>query len=178
MAPSPEIWRGAAMAVLLGADAARLPFTDSAFDLIFCENVLMWVADLDSVAREAVRVLEPGGAIVAIEPDYGGTIEHPAEISLRDVWIDGLTRAGADPCVGRRLPGLLESLGLRVWVELLGVPQPATPEATALLSDLPLTDDERARARQASGAIRRAGGVWETFVHVPYFMIVADRQTG
>lgn len=42
-------------------DAAALPFTDAAFDLVVLYNSLMDVDDMDGTVREAARVLERGG---------------------------------------------------------------------------------------------------------------------
>ena len=162
-------------AELLAADVTCLPFRPSAFDLIFCQNVLMWVADVEVAVREMARALQPGGALVAIEPDYGGMIEHPPEIAVKDLWLKGLKEAGADPEVGRRLPALCERAGLKTWVELQGIPQPATPQATNLLMDLPLSDEDKTRAREAARAIETLKGNWDAFVHVPYFLVVGAK---
>ena len=35
-------------------------------------------------------MLEPGGVVVAIEPDFGGMMEYPPETAERDVWLDVL----------------------------------------------------------------------------------------
>jgi SAM-dependent methyltransferase len=43
------------------ADAAALPFEDSAFDLVVAYNSLMDIDDMPGAVAEAGRVLEPGG---------------------------------------------------------------------------------------------------------------------
>ncbi len=57
---------------------------------------------------------------MAIEPDYGGMIEYPPEIAAKDIWINALTRAGADPFMGRKLPGMLRCAGLECGSEFAG----------------------------------------------------------
>ena len=163
-------------AQILAADARHLPFPPASFDLIFCQNVLMWIPEVDAAIEEMARTLEPGGALVAIEPDYGGMMEYPPEIAVRDLWLAGLTRAGADPEIGRALPATCEAAGLDVWVELQGIPQPAAPEAPRLLLDLPLSDDERSRALRAAEAIEARRGKWDVFLHVPYVLVVATKR--
>ena len=46
--------------------AEVLPFGDAQFDLVLCRAVLHHAADLDSMCREAARVLVPGGRFVAL----------------------------------------------------------------------------------------------------------------
>lgn len=43
------------------ADAQRLPFADSAFDGVFCSNMLEHVADTRAVLTEIARITAPGG---------------------------------------------------------------------------------------------------------------------
>ncbi len=157
------------------ADARALPLADAGFDLAFFQNVLLWAGDAPVVVHEAARVLAPGGALVALEPDYGGMIEHP-ELGLREAWIAGLLRAGGDPLIGRKLPALCEAAGLQVWVELAHVPAPAEADALELLAGLPLTDDERSGLAEARKRVARAIGEWQVFLHVPYFLVVAERR--
>ena len=161
----------------VGAEAEALPLRDGAFDLVFFQNVLLWASDLKRAIAEAARVLEEGGALVAIEPDFGGMLEHPPGIALKQVWMEGLGRAGADPEVGRKLPGLCEATGLDVWCELQNVPQPATAEAMSLVEGLPLTEEQRQRVAKAEAALEAADGKWGTFVHVPYVLVVGTKRT-
>lgn len=51
-------------AQLVAADAARLPFSDGAFDLVVSNLMLQWCDDLDTVLRELRRVLRPEGLLM------------------------------------------------------------------------------------------------------------------
>jgi SAM-dependent methyltransferase len=159
----------------LVADATHLPFPDASFDLVFFQNVLLWVADRPAAVAEAARVLQPGGDLVALEPDYGGMMEYP-DLGLAAVWRAALTRAGADPLVGRKLPGLCEEAGLQVWVELTHLPQPAHPDALRLLERHELTEAERRQVEAARRALAASRGQWGVFLHVPYFVVVAGKR--
>ncbi len=157
---------------VLGSGLA-LPLADESFDLVFCQNVLLWTG-IDAIS-EAARVLQPGGAVCCIEPDFGGMMEWPPEIALRDVWLRGLAAAGADPEIGRKLPGACESAGLDVWAELQNVPRPATTDAVRLSKDLPLADEDTARVDAAEAALLAMPGIWGAFIHVPYVLVVATK---
>jgi len=165
----PEKFRGA---TVVRGDAERLPFADGAFDLVFCQFALMWL-DVSAVVDEIRRVLTPGGALAAIEPDYGGMIEHPPEIALGGLWQAALKRAGADPCVGRKLPALLADAGFEVRVDLLDRLEPPSPLRFDLLGELPLSAAERAaldRARRADASL----GEGPRVAHLPMFLVTAE----
>jgi len=51
----------------LGADAARLPFTDGRFDAVVSGFLLRNVVDLPGCLAEQLRVLKPGGRLVALD---------------------------------------------------------------------------------------------------------------
>jgi SAM-dependent methyltransferase len=88
------------------ADGLRLPLRDGGLDIVACQMVLMWVKDPVGFVREARRVLRPGGwMILCAEPDYGGALEHPASCAVMGLIADRLTAEGADPMIGRKLPG-------------------------------------------------------------------------
>ena len=57
----------------LPAEDGSLPFTESAFDVVVCVNVLEHVADTQRLMSEARRVLAPGGRFAAVVP-YNGRI--------------------------------------------------------------------------------------------------------
>lgn len=52
-------------------DAQAMPFGDGAVRTLFGTNVFHHLPDPDSFFREAMRVLQPGGGIVLIEPHSG-----------------------------------------------------------------------------------------------------------
>lgn len=53
----------------VAADAARLPFGDSSFDLIVSNHSLEHFPELEVAVREMGRVLKPGGALYIAVPD-------------------------------------------------------------------------------------------------------------
>ncbi len=152
----------AASGLRLHGDAVRLPLATASVDLVFTQFSFLWMPP-EAVA-EAARVLAPGGVLVALEPDYGGLIEHPPTAVTRELWLAGLARAGADPLIGRRLPDQLRALGLRVSVDLLNQLQPPAPERLDFLRDLPLSADERALLDHTPPA---------TLAHLPVFIVFA-----
>ncbi len=58
-------------------DAAALPYPARAFDLAICRYVLMHQEAPLVVVGETHRVVAPGGAAVAIEPDWGARAVYP-----------------------------------------------------------------------------------------------------
>jgi SAM-dependent methyltransferase len=56
-----------------------LPFDDASFDLVFARAVLHHTSDLDAACREFLRVLRPGGRLVAVrEHVVSSTADLPA----------------------------------------------------------------------------------------------------
>lgn len=49
-------------------DAAALPFADNTFDMATCQTVLIHLADPRAALREMLRVVKPGGLMLAVEP--------------------------------------------------------------------------------------------------------------
>ncbi|WP_432478675.1 class I SAM-dependent methyltransferase [Nocardioides sp. GXQ0305] len=68
---------GVAVPVVLGT-ATHLPFTDEAFDVVFCSfGALQFVADIDVAIAETARVLRPGGR-------FAFSITHPTRWMFPD----------------------------------------------------------------------------------------------
>jgi SAM-dependent methyltransferase len=157
------------------AHAGRLPFPAASFDLVFCQCALLWMAPLPSVVGEIWRVLQPGGMLLALEPDYGGLIEHPPAVALREIWLAALARAGAEPLVGRILPGMLARQGFEVRADLLPELLPPSPARFDLLRGLPLTRREQRALRRAERAAATLNDSWRQIAHLPFVLLSATR---
>ena len=154
-------------------DANQLPFHNASFDLVFSQNVLLWIQAPEFVVEQVNRILISGGVWVLFEPDYGGMIEYPLETSK--IWIDALTRAGGDPYIGRRMPSLLEQIGFRIRIELLPHLLPPSTERFDFLEELPLTEEERSKISAVRTHSQSSFGE-QQISHLPYFLIIAERR--
>ena len=163
-------------AARLNADSAWLPIHSGSIDLVFCQCSLLWMAPLERCLDEIRRILQPGGALLAIEPDYGGLIEYPAESAARDLWLAALRRSGAEPHVGRRLPGLLEARGFEVKVDLLDRLEAANCARFDFLRGLPLTTEESGKLDEIENQAGSQSG-WQQIAHLPFFLITAEIST-
>jgi SAM-dependent methyltransferase len=94
-------------------DALRLPYFDGVFDLTFCHFLLLWVSDPQKVLVEMARVTRPGGAVILLaEPDYGGRVDYPEELSwLGSRQEQSLRDQGAETHMGRQLFSLMNKAG-------------------------------------------------------------------
>lgn len=154
------------------ADAVHMPFPSQVFDLVLCQLALLWMP-LEATLSEIRRVLRTGGAVVAIEPDYGGMIEYPPAVATRNLWIASLERSGADPLVGRKLPGALAALGFQVQVELMSELTPPAPERFQLLRGLSLTKAEQRQLAHIERRVKALDKTWDQVVHLPFLLITA-----
>jgi len=100
-------------ATLTQADALALPFADGSFDHIWMMWFLEHLPDPVAALREARRVLVDGGAITAIEVDYGtcrADPSTPAIDALFRAMVQAMAAAGWSDA-GTRLPGWLHDAG-------------------------------------------------------------------
>ena len=98
----------------IAGDAHLLPFGDNSFDVCLCHFLLLWLTAPSIALQEMRRVTRSGGVVMALaEPDYGGRIDYPDELSVIGKWqTDSLLQQGADPLIGRKLRTLFAASGL------------------------------------------------------------------
>ena len=144
------------------ADAHALPFADETFDGVRIERTLQHVVDPAAVLSEARRVLAPGGALVALEPDWASLlVAHPDEQTTRCVTAPEYG-GQRHPTIGRRLRGLAHEVGFSdVAIEgfCIVVPDVELAERYFFLSD-------RVRRAVEDGAIDvERGNAWLAQLH-------------
>jgi len=78
-------------------NAYKLPYPNGFFDAAHCERVLMHLDDPTAAIREMVRVVRPGGVVVAAEPNWAGIqFDHPDQETFRAVYLRALTARQVD----------------------------------------------------------------------------------
>jgi SAM-dependent methyltransferase len=113
------------------ADALALPFADASFDSTFCVAVLQHVRDVPKAVSELARVTQPGGRVVAVEPDNAARYwfsslpsgQKAYELGMRFFAAAWRARGEAlEGAVGPKLPGIFAACGLEpMWVNLYPV---------------------------------------------------------
>ncbi|MGH9720858.1 MAG: methyltransferase domain-containing protein [Bryobacteraceae bacterium] len=103
----------------LEGSAQDLLFPDSTFDRCRTERMLMHVEQPEQALREMVRVVKPGGKVVAFELD-GDTVfaDHPQRTTTRKV-AHSLRDGIKNGWIGSSLPRLFRAAGLR---DIVSVP--------------------------------------------------------
>ncbi len=100
---------------LICADAKNLPINSKLFDHVVLHYFLLWIREPIGVLKETLRVLVHDGFTVAFaEPDYKSRIEYPAIFeNIGNLQTRSLRRQGANPNIGRKLPGLFTKSGFK-----------------------------------------------------------------
>ena len=98
----------------LKADAAKLPFADSVFDVAVSTQVYEYVPDVTAALEEVYGVLRPGGRVVILDTDWDSIVWAAGEQArmqrLLEAWADRF----ADPHLPRSLSWQLEAAGFHV----------------------------------------------------------------
>ncbi|MFN2120878.1 MAG: methyltransferase domain-containing protein [Anaerolineales bacterium] len=95
------------------AAAEFLPYRDNCFDGALAARTLLHVADPDTVVRELVRVVRPGGRIVTMDWDFETvTVDHPDRELTRRLLHWRNDRRGGNNWSGRQLWRHLKDAGL------------------------------------------------------------------
>lgn len=129
----------------INADGFRLPFSKGSMDAALCHFLLLWVASPLQILTEMRRVTRSGGVVIALaEPDYGGRIDYPPELSrLGLLQKQALVQQGAHPEIGRELNHLFHQAGLTaVHYGLLGGEWKDSAPAVARESEWLVLEDD------------------------------------
>src|SRR4051794_10352501 len=113
------------------ADATRLPYEDGTFDGCRIDRVLQHIADPAAAIREMVRVLRPGGVLVAFDNDWETLTIDSTDRSLTRTVLNTWCDRFPSGWIGRRLVPLFLDAGLD---------QVATHPKTLVSSDLRVAD--------------------------------------
>ncbi|GAG42589.1 unnamed protein product, partial [marine sediment metagenome] len=90
-------------------------------------------------------------------------------------WVAALQRAGADPCIGRKLPSLFAAAGLRVETRFPDRYQIAQPARLDLLRELRLTADERRQIDRIRARLRAQPEIG--VAHLPLWMVLGEKPS-
>ncbi|HND10027.1 MAG TPA: class I SAM-dependent methyltransferase [Pseudomonadota bacterium] len=95
------------------ADAMDLPFSDGSFDFVVANLVIHHIRPLSRLLPELVRVLAPGGRLLALEPApiVGLFVHDQTSDNEAPLWPQTVTQALADA-------GLLETAHQYLWLRL------------------------------------------------------------
>lgn len=160
--------RGLANVAWVRADAHRLPFVASSFDLYTARAAPHHFQDLRQALREANRVLKPGGRAVLVDcspPPQARDLLHQVEV-LRDpshVLSLTLEEWGAllSEC-GFEVEEMLrreEEWDFEAWNLRIGVPAERLEELAVVL------ESAQGAARRALRPRRRGGKLWHRYWH-------------
>ena len=107
--------RGLSSVGIITADARATGLPAGSFDLVHARTLLVNLPGPAAVVAEMMRLARPGGWVASLEPDTEHTLcypPHPAFHRLCEIFTVAFRRNGADPWIGRRVPGLLRQAGL------------------------------------------------------------------
>jgi SAM-dependent methyltransferase len=107
--------RGLSGVEIMTADARSTGLASGSFDLVHARTLLVNLPEPAEVTAEMMRLARPGGWVASIEPDTEHARcypPHPAFDRLSEIVTVVFRRNGADPWIGRRVPGLFRQAGL------------------------------------------------------------------
>jgi SAM-dependent methyltransferase len=100
---------------ILAADARRTGLPSGSFDLVHARTLLVNVPEPAEIVAEMARLARPGGWVAALEADTEYAMCYPPDPAFTricEIFTVAFSRNGADPWIGRRVPGLFRRAGL------------------------------------------------------------------
>ena len=142
-------------------DAASLPFDDASFDVVCCTEVLEHLFRPDDAAREAARVLRPGGVLILTVPNVAYW-RRRVDFLLAGRWHPGgddlsVQQPWRDPHIRFFNTGALVRMLEKTGFDVVGV----SGFEGGFFSDVPFLRGLRSRRLSAAyaAAARRAPGL-------------------
>ena len=83
--------------------------------MVHCRTLLVTIPRPADVVAEMVRLVRPGGWVVAVEPDVEYWMCYPPNAAfdrMCELFAVAFSRNGADPLLGRKVPELFRRAGL------------------------------------------------------------------
>jgi ubiquinone/menaquinone biosynthesis C-methylase UbiE len=93
-------------------DLRNLPFPDASFDAVRIQTTLQLIDNPGQVLDELIRVLRPGGRLVAIEPDWETYVCDPGDRTIPQIFFRFCADQFADGSTGRKLFRYFRERGL------------------------------------------------------------------
>jgi SAM-dependent methyltransferase len=143
--------------------AEALPFEDASFDLVTCQTLLIHVASPTAALAEMVRVVRPGGLVLASEPNNRALSLLGTSLANLDDLADAarfylvcekgqIALGEGDSSLGDLVPGLFQEAGL------VGIQAYMSDKVSLMLPPYE-SEEQQALAREyAAGAERGAFG--------------------
>lgn len=167
---------GAAPLRFVTGDLLAPPYEQGAYDFVFCQFVLEYIARAPEAVAHLASLLKPGGVLCIVDVDPVGYIIHPQppELVAGRARLEAIMAAGGfDVASGRKLFSWAVSAGL---AECDAFVQPQCYAGAAPQEDV---DNWRARLdalREVAAAPFGGHAAWDAFVD-GYLTLLADRSS-
>lgn len=106
-------------------DAIDLAVGDASADVVICNQVLLYVNDVEKALQEMLRVLKPGGRAIIMETDWRSAVLNSNDEVLTEKIIEAWDKTVPSPRLPARLRPLLLAAGFSS-IDVDVIPLPST----------------------------------------------------